>query len=71
MRTLRKVGAYLRVLPKARRNKVDLQRWMIRRPLLLGAISGYEGAVLLSNRTDTRLKMLAGIKVSSRIGCPF
>jgi hypothetical protein len=71
MRTLRKLGAYARVLPRARRNKVDLQRWMVRRTLLLGAIGVYEGAVLFSNRADTRLKMLAGLKTSSRIGCPF
>ena len=71
MRTLRKLAAYARVLPRARRNRVDLQRWMIRRPLLLGAINTSEGAVLFSNRADTRLKMLAGLKVSTRIGCPF
>lgn len=71
MRTLRKLAAYGRVLPRARRNKTDLPRWMVRRPFLLGAIGAYESAVLFSNRVDLRVKLLAGLKTSTRIGCPF
>ena len=71
MRLLRKLWAYARVLPRARRNRTDLVAWMVRRPALLGALGSYETAVILSNRVDTRLKMLAGVKASMRAGCPF
>ena len=71
MRTLRKLAAYGRVLPRARRNRTDLLGWMVRRPLLLSAIGTYESAVVFSNRTDLRLKLLATLKTSTRTGCPF
>jgi hypothetical protein len=71
MRTLRKLVAQLRVLASARRNRTDLLRYLIRRPALLAAVSGYETALLVSSRADTRLKGLAQVKVSELIGCPF
>lgn len=71
MRTLRKMIAYARVLPRARRNRLDAMRYLIRRPALLGAVAAYEGAVLFSNRVDGRVKALAQVKTSSLIGCPF
>ena len=66
-----KVSAYARVLPKARRNRLDLVRYLVRRPALLVAVGGYEGAVLLSSRVDNRIKALAFVKTSSLVGCPY
>jgi hypothetical protein len=71
MRTLRKILAELRVLPRASRNRTDLLRYLIRRPALLAAVGVYETGLLLSSRAETRLKMLAGIRASSLVGCPF
>lgn len=66
-----KVAAYLRVLPRARRLRVDLVGWMYRRPQILASIGAYEGALFVSNRAEDRLKLLAQLRVSSLIGCPF
>jgi hypothetical protein len=66
-----KVVVYLRVLPTARRTRLDLVEWMIRRPQLLAGIGAYEGALFTSNRAEDRLKLLAQLRVSSLIGCPF
>jgi hypothetical protein len=71
MRTLRKLVAELRVLARARRNRADLLRFLVRRPALLAAVGGYESALVLSSRANTRLKLLAQVKTSSLIGCPF
>ena len=67
----RKLVAYARTLVRAKRNRTDLLRWLWRRPALLGAVSTYETAILLSNRADTRLKLLASMKASTLTGCPF
>jgi hypothetical protein len=67
----RKIAVYLRVLPRASRHRLDLVGWMGRRPQLLAGIGAYEGALLASNRADDRLKLLAQLRVSSLIGCPF
>lgn len=66
-----KVSVYLRVMPTARRRRLDLVGWMIRRPQLLAGIGAYEGALFTSTRADERLKSLAQLRVSSLIGCPF
>ena len=71
MRTLKKMRVELRVLTRARRNRTDAVRWLIRRPLLLGAIGSYETALLLSLKAQTRLKLLAQLKAASLVGCPF
>ena len=71
MRTLRKLVAEVRVLVRARRNRSDLLRYLVRRPALLVAVGGYESALIFSSRADTRLKLLAQVKTSSLIGCPF
>jgi hypothetical protein len=71
MRTLAKLVAEFRVLVRARRNRSDLLRYLVRRPALLAAVGGYESALVLSSRAGTRLKLLAQIKTSSLIGCPF
>lgn len=66
-----RLRAYSRVVPRARRNRTDLLRFLARRPALMAAVSGYETALLVSNRADPRLKLLATVKASSLIGCPF
>ena len=71
MRTLRRLAGYGRVLGKARRYRTDFVRYLIRRPAIFAAVGAYETAIVISNRADTRLKHLAGIKASSLIGCPF
>ena len=71
MQTLRKVWAELRVLTRAKRNRTDALRYLIRRPALMAAISGYEGALLVSSRAKSRHKVLAQLMASSLIGCPF
>ena len=71
MRTLRKIIAEMRVLVRARRNRMDLVRYLIRRPAILAATSGYESALLLSSRADTQTKFLAQVKASGLVGCPF
>jgi hypothetical protein len=71
MRFLHRLAGTIRVLSKARRNRTDLHRYLMRRPLLLMAMNGYEAAVLASNRVEPRLKYLASVKTSSLVGCPF
>jgi alkylhydroperoxidase family enzyme len=73
MRVLRRLRAYARILPRARPDRPTTDAfWLLaRRPALLAAIGGYETATLMSNRLDPRLKYLALLKTSSRIGCPF
>jgi hypothetical protein len=71
MRTLSKLVAEFGVLVRARRNRTDLLRYLVRRPALLAAVAGYESALVVSSRADTRLKLLAQVKTSSLIGCPF
>lgn len=74
-RALRRLGRRLRgflaIVPRARRNRTDLVRWLVRRPALLAAVNTYEGAVFAGNGVDTRLKYLATLKTSSLTGCPF
>jgi hypothetical protein len=71
MRLVQRLRGYAHILPRARRNRTDLLRYLIRRPALLAAIGSYEGAVLVSNRVDPRLKYLAVVKASTVTGCPF
>ena len=66
-----KLKAYAAVLPNAKRNRLDLVRFLARRPALLLAVGGYEGAVLVSSSVDSRIKALASVKTSSLIGCPY
>ncbi|HEV2369678.1 MAG TPA: hypothetical protein VGR90_07365 [Acidimicrobiales bacterium] len=71
MRTWRKVRAELGVLARGKRNRTDALRFLVRRPALMAAVGGYETALLLSSRADTRLKTLAQLRSASMIGCPF
>ena len=71
MRTWHKIVTEVRVLSKAKRNRMDVLRYLLRRPTLLAAMVGYETALLLSSQAETRLKVLAQVKASALIGCPF
>ena len=71
MRTWHKVVGEAKVLAGAKRNRTDFLRYVVRRPALLAAIAAYETAVLFSSRTENRLKVLAQVKASGLIGCPF
>jgi hypothetical protein len=71
VRLLHRFAAYFRTMAKAKRNKNDLTRYIVRRPALAAAIAGYETAILVSNRVEPRLKYLASVRTSSLIGCPF
>lgn len=69
MRLTAKLKAYASLRP--RRNHFDFLRYVVRRPAIAVAISTYEAAIVLSNKTEARYKQLAAIKASSLIGCPF
>ncbi|MDQ1439485.1 MAG: hypothetical protein QOK43_3114 [Acidimicrobiaceae bacterium] len=71
MRLLRRLRAYLRIARKATRNQNDLMKHLVRRPAILAAVGGYETAVMFSNKVEPRLKYLASVRASSRVGCPF
>lgn len=71
MSILGQVRTYLGVLPKARRHRTDLVRWLRRRPQLLAATAGYELALLTSARMPSRLKTLAELKASTLITCEY
>ena len=71
MRLMKRLRAYLRIAPRGRRNSTDALRYLVRRPVLLAAIGGYETAVMASNRVEPRLKYLATMKAAGLTGCPF
>jgi hypothetical protein len=66
-----KLGVYARVFRRGSRNGTDLVRHLIRRPAILAAVGAYETALFVSGRASDRLKVLAQVKTSSMIGCPF
>jgi len=70
-RLARRLYAYARILPRARRNRTDYLRWLVRRPAIFAAVNAYEMAVLAGNSVDPRMKYLASLKASSLTGCPF
>lgn len=71
MSVVSQIRTYLAVLPKGRRNRADLVRWLIRRPQVLGAVAGYELALVSSARMPSRLKSLAELKASTVISCEY
>lgn len=66
-----KAVAYGRIITRARRNRLDLVKHLIRRPAIGVADATYEIAAFLSSSVHHRLKYLAAARVSSRVGCPF
>mgnify|MGYP000063490631 CR=1 FL=1 len=71
MRALHRLWGYLRVFSQAKRNRVDLYAWLIRRPLLLIATGWQETALMFSNRLDPRYKELALLKTAGMVSCEF
>lgn len=71
MGVIEQVKGIAGVLPTARRNKVDLPRWLVRRPQLLAATGMYEAALVFSGRMDLRLKSLAELKAAAMITCEY
>jgi hypothetical protein len=71
MGLLGKLGAYGRVLPRAKRNRTEIVGLYARRPALGLGVGAMEMAELVSGKVEMRLKALASLKTSSRIGCPF
>lgn len=63
--------AYAAVLPRAKRNRTQIFRLYAGRPALGVGVGAMEAAELVSGTVDMRLKGLASLKTSSRIGCPF
>jgi hypothetical protein len=71
MGLLRKLRAYAAVLPTAKRNRTEIAGLYGRRPMLALGMGAMETGQLVSGKVDIRLKALASLKTSSRIGCPF
>jgi hypothetical protein len=65
------MGSFRRVFPTARRNHLDLLRWLGRRPQLLTAVAVHEVALVTSARVEARLKALAEIKAAALVNCEF
>jgi alkylhydroperoxidase family enzyme len=71
MNILKRIWVHLTVLGKARRNRGDLLGWLVRRPQLLLAQTGYETALLLMGRMPSQLKTLAVAKAAMMVNCEF
>jgi len=71
VRALRQVVDTLRVLARARRNRLDLLRALSRRPQLLLGTGVFELAMALSASVEARLKILAELKVAALVSCEF
>jgi len=69
---LDKLRSYSKTFARTRYRRVpDLLRLLVKRPAILTAVGTYETALLVSGQVDGRLKVLASIKASSLVGCPF
>lgn len=60
-----------KVLPRGRRDRYDLLRWLRHRPQILTGTAAYEMALLGSARLDPRLKQLAELKAAALVTCEF
>jgi AhpD family alkylhydroperoxidase len=60
-----------KVLPRGRRDRYDLLRWLRHRPQILTGTAAYEMALLGSARMDPRLKQLAELKAAALVTCEF
>lgn len=71
-RLWKSLRAYARVLFGTHYKRMpELAGLLRRRPAIMAAVSGFETALLASQRVDPALKGLAELKASSLIGCPF
>lgn len=71
MKALRQLATNVSVLFKARRNRLDLVRALVRRPQLLIGVGLYEVAIGLSARVAPKLKVLAEMKVAAIVACEY
>lgn len=71
MNIFSQVRSYWRVLPSARRNRLDLLVWLRHRPQILAATAVYETALVASARMDMRLKQLAELKTAALVNCEY
>lgn len=71
MGVLRQIGPLAKVLPRGRRDRYDLLRWLRHRPQILTGTAAYEMALLGSARMDPRLKQLAELKAAALVTCEF
>ncbi|CAM3565644.1 carboxymuconolactone decarboxylase family protein [Smaragdicoccus niigatensis] len=71
MRALKKMWKYTKVMAKAKRNRSDIFKWLIRRPLIGFAYFIYEVGLMFSNRMDPKLKQLAEMKAAAMVNCEF
>ncbi len=69
MRVLRRLLALVRVMPRARRNRWEIPRWMWRRPQHAVGMAIGEVTCVLSQRLDPRLKALAEMKAAAMVSC--
>ena len=67
------IGKWMTVMRVMRRKKrpLDVLRLLRHRPALLLGVNLFEMAQLANSRVPSRLKVLAQIKTSALIGCPF
>lgn len=71
VQAVRNVARFVRLLASSRENRMDLPRWLIRRPAILMGVAAGETAEMFSTRVDGRLKLLAQFRVASIVGCEF
>ena len=71
MGVLRQIRPMAKVLPRSRRDRYDLLRWLRHRPQILTGTAAYEMALLGSARMDPRLKQLAELKAAALVTCEF
>jgi AhpD family alkylhydroperoxidase len=71
MGLLHDLAVKARVVAGWREHRLDLPRWLVRRPLLAFGIVSSEIAEAFSGRLDERLKLLAQCRVASIVGCDF
>ncbi|NNG97736.1 carboxymuconolactone decarboxylase family protein [Gordonia araii] len=71
MRAFHRLWGYAKAFSQSKRNRADLYRWLIRRPLILLATGWYEVSLLFSNRLDPRYKELALLKSAGMVSCEF
>lgn len=65
-----RLRALMRVM-RRRKRPMETQNLLRLRPALLLGVSSFEMALLASGRLDSHVKVLASIKTSALVGCPF
>lgn len=71
MRALRQFVTNIRILSKAKRNRLDLVKALARRPQLALGTAAMEIGVATSARVEPRLKILAELKAASIVACEY